>query len=184
MSFDSEITITCGAGELNEQVTESDIARIYDNYARPLYRYALSITSSPDDAEDAVAEVFARLAGEWKRIRKIRDLKTYLFAAVRNAAFSLLRSRRSRGNLEEAVILEFETQCSSDEAPRIERTILNEAFSALPIEQREVLVLKVFDGMTFKEIAATTHTSINTVASRYRYALDRLRSALEVNDNE
>ncbi len=56
---------------------------------------------------------------------------------------------------------------------------MSRAFAELPTEQREVLVLKAFDGMTFKEIAQLVGASINTVASRYRYGIEELRRALE-----
>jgi len=54
----------------------------------------------------------------------------------------------------------------------------------LPVDQREVLILKIYDEMTFKEIANTVGASINTVASRYRYGIEKLREALEVSEND
>jgi RNA polymerase sigma-70 factor, ECF subfamily len=57
---------------------------------------------------------------------------------------------------------------------------LDEALRTLPSEQREVVHLKVFEGMTFQEIANLAGESINTVASRYRYAMDKLRVQLQV----
>ena len=57
------------------------------------------------------------------------------------------------------------------------------AMLGLPLQQREVLVLKVFDEMTFKEIADVLGVSINTAASRYRYAIAKLREALEAQDD-
>ncbi len=62
-------------------------------------------------------------------------------------------------------------------------TALRQAFARLPTEQREVLVLKVFEEMTFKEIAETVGASINTVTSRYRYGIAKLRQTLKENGN-
>ena len=56
-----------------------------------------------------------------------------------------------------------------------ERLTLERGIRLLPVDQREVLHLRVFEGMTFQEIANATGESINTIASRYRYALGKLR---------
>jgi RNA polymerase sigma-70 factor (ECF subfamily) len=58
-------------------------------------------------------------------------------------------------------------------------TKLNDALAQLPYEQREVVILHLQAGMKFRAIAASQNVSINTVQSRYRYALDRLRSLLD-----
>jgi RNA polymerase sigma-70 factor (ECF subfamily) len=65
------------------------------------------------------------------------------------------------------------------EAPSEERLAVQQAMRALPPEQREVVHMKVFEGMTFQEIADTTDEPLNTVASRYRYALEKLRAFLK-----
>jgi RNA polymerase sigma-70 factor (ECF subfamily) len=58
------------------------------------------------------------------------------------------------------------------------RIAIERALRALPPEQREVVHLKAFDGMTFQEIADATGESINTIASRYRYAMEKMRAQL------
>jgi RNA polymerase sigma factor (sigma-70 family) len=62
------------------------------------------------------------------------------------------------------------------------RLLLEDALRDLPPEQREVVHLHVFEGLTFKEIASEAGASINTVAARYRYALARMRTALSQKD--
>jgi RNA polymerase sigma-70 factor (ECF subfamily) len=59
-----------------------------------------------------------------------------------------------------------------------EQAALEQALRALPPEQREVVHLHVYDGMTFQEVAAATGESINTVAARYRYALEKMRKMI------
>lgn len=164
-----------------ESADELDIETIYDQFAQSLFRYACTITCSPEDAEDAVQEVFARLSRERQRSSSIESIKTYLFTAIRNASFSLLRKRRRRSELMDSATCFPDAASSEDLA---ELSVLRDAFSQLPVDQREVLVLKIYDQMTFQEIADTTGVSVNTVASRYRYGLDKLRQSLEVNENE
>jgi RNA polymerase sigma-70 factor (ECF subfamily) len=160
------------------EVSRPTIEEVYDQYSRSLYRYALALTSSADDAEDAVQDVFVRLSRE-KRLKDIESLKAYLFKATRNAAYSILRSRGWSSNLHESLCQEFDTKGIDIASRSVSSMALCEAFVELPIEQREVFVLKVYDGMTFQEIARTVGQSMGTVTSRYRYGIARLRQALE-----
>ncbi|MHB1000725.1 MAG: RNA polymerase sigma factor [Armatimonadota bacterium] len=184
---DTKTAVTFGISALwSRSVPAEDVLeQLYDQYAHSLFRYALALTSCEDDAEDAVQEVFARLTRERKRLKSVESIKAYLYTSVRNAAYSILRSRRRRDDLEEAVVHEDRIRCQPGHGEcEIQAMVLREAFLQIPLEQREVLVLKVFDGMTFAEIAETIGTSINTAASRYRYGIERLRRALEEDHNE
>ena len=169
-------TMIFGAATLRDRAETDFLAileQLYDQYAHALYRYALALVSSADDAEDAVQEVFVRIARETKRLKKVENLKAYLYTATKNAAYSILRSRKRRNETNE------EIPDLADEKLPIESIALQESFSLLPIEQREILVLKIYDELTFDEIARTIGVSINTAASRYRYGIDRLKRALE-----
>ena len=168
----------------NAKVAEPSLDELYDHYAGPLYRFALALLGSPEDAEDAVQEVFVRIARESSRIERVTNLKCYLFTATRNAAYGLLRKKRTRDRLFDTICAELAAAPPAEpDQTGLYRDVLCRAFAELPIEQREVLVLKVFDQMTFAEVAKTLGTSLNTVASRYRYGIEKLRRALEVSDN-
>lgn len=146
-----------------------DAARLYDRYGPSLYRYALMLLADRGAAEDAVQQVFASLlkAGG---LGAIENEAHYLRRAVRNECYSALRQRRKLPAAEE--LLE---PLAGQDVSIEERLTLERAIRALPIEQRDVLHLHVFEGLTFQEIADATGASINTVASRYRYALQKLR---------
>lgn len=160
---------------------EAFLEALYDAHALAVYCCALALTGSPEDAEDATQEVFVRLARDVRRLRKVRNTRAYLLSAARNAAYSLLRSRRRRGRLQDAVTLETPVEEADPGPGAIEAICLRQAFALLPEEQRQVVALKVLQGMTFPEIARATGVSSNTAASRYRYAIERLRRALEEN---
>lgn len=152
---------------------------IHEKYGQSLFRYALALTCSVEDAEDAVQEVFARVSREWRRFMEVQNVKAYLFHATRNSAYSILRGRRRCEALHEAICADLAAVC----APEIKQTSatiisIREAFIELSIEQREVVVLKILNQMTFKEIAETVGAPINTVAGRYRYGIEKLRQAV------
>lgn len=179
--LDAGMPIGFGVADLREKAKtrEAVLEELYDKHARALYRYALSILGQAEDAEDALQETFVRLARDHHKLAKVRNIRAYLFTSVRNAAYSILRSQRRQDEGQRAICEAFPSETESRESPHA----LCEAFEKLPVEQREVIVLKVFDGMTFKEIARTVGASINTAASRYRYGIDKLRQALEENND-
>ena len=168
-------TMTFGAATLRDraETDEAILEELYDRYAYALYRYALALVGSAEDAEDAVQEVFVRLAR--KQFAKVDNIKAYLYTAARNAAYSILRSRRRRNETGDEAL----SDLTDNTKLPIETIAMKERFAQLPVEQREILVLKIYDELTFEEIARTIGVSINTAASRYRYGIDRLKRALE-----
>jgi RNA polymerase sigma-70 factor (ECF subfamily) len=150
------------------------IGRLYDRFAGGLYRYALMILADPDGAADAVQHVFVAVLSGTGADMEYEE--RYLRRAVRNECFSLLRQRkRSKFTAVDPPLLE--AVAANVDRPD-ERLALEQALRALPPEQREVVHLKIFEGWTFQEIANLSGDSINTVASRYRYAIEKMRDAL------
>lgn len=173
------LRIGAGAVQGSHEAIEIWLRSIHDQYAASLYRYALALTCSVEDAQDAVQEVFARISRQPKRFTEVQNVRAYLFAATRNAAYSILRGRMRCEALHEAICMDIAAVCAP-ETRQISATIIviREAIAQLSIEQREVLVLKILDQMTFKEIAQTVKAPMNTVAGRYRYGIEKLRLAL------
>jgi RNA polymerase sigma-70 factor (ECF subfamily) len=153
----------------------SIVGRLYDQHGASLYRYALMLLADPAAAADAVQQVFTALLRPAATIAFDNEAH-YLRRAVRNECFSALRRRRVRD--EDAAGLLLEPAGLEPVAPE-ERIALERAIRALPVDQREVVHLHVFEGLTFRQIAEQAGESINTVAGRYRYALARLKAALE-----
>jgi len=148
---------------------------IWRECSEPLHNYAYALTSSQDEADDMLGDTMVKLARQGWRLRLVRSPRAYLFAAVRNAVTS--RARRTR----------WETPARTNEPSPLqgdhESVAVREAVLALPPEQREVVVLHLWGGLTFEEIGRLTHTSVNTSASRYRYALAKLREMLGEQDD-
>ena len=157
-----------------------DVGRLYDRFGAALYRYALMILGRHDAAEDAVQQVFLALVRT--RDARIREPEHYLRRAVRNACYSRLRSpallTADRHPDSSRPLLETVPDQPAGQASPEDRLALESAIARLPPEQREVLHLHAFEGMTFKEVAEATGDPPNTVASRYRYAIEKLKVSL------
>jgi RNA polymerase sigma-70 factor (ECF subfamily) len=162
-----------GAFSAQRLLTDDFLAGLYEAYGARLYRYAVLLLADRTVAEDVVQEAFVRLVTAMRGRSGVEATFAYLATIVRNECYTALRKRRRRAE-DQAPILERAAPDATEE----ERMILEAALRALPVEQREVVYLRVHEGLTFQEIADRCAVSINTVASRYRYATAALRRAL------
>ncbi len=148
-----------------------------DERGPALVLFARQWVASRADAEDIVQEGFLRF---WRSRSKALDPIAYLYACVRRCALEWLRGRSRRSRREEAAarpgIDAPALTGSLDDEER--RTAIESALRELPEEQRQALVLKIWAGLTFPQIAEALDISANTAASRYRYALTKLREQL------
>ena len=148
------------------------VRRFYDENRQGLLTYALSLTRDREQAEDAIQSAFFKLL---QRDRLPRELRPYLFRSVRNAVID--EGRRERRRAPSAAEGEVATPTTDDDPVR-DRAV-SQCLSRLSEHEREVIVLKVYGGLTFAEIGAIDSTSANTVAARYRRGLERMRGLLE-----
>jgi len=161
---------------------EDAFAALYDRFGRPLHRVAWSLLRSRQDAEDAVQEVFLGLVRSRAAIGKVESLRAYLFAALRHAA-ARLAARAKTPVLPAGDPPARDLNAQGEIDPETFQ-LLERGLAALPGEQREVLSLKIDGGLTFAEVAAVLGIRPNTAASRYRYALEKLRAILEAGCHE
>ncbi len=153
---------------------------LYERYASRLYPLALSWLGRADLAEDVVQDAFLQLMQRGAKVGRIRNFQAYLFRMVRNQSCRLSHQRAKENPQAPTDSLNLVEARSSDDREGAE--LLNRALSKLLPEQREVVMLKTYDNMTFKEIAAALGIPANTAASRYRYALGKLKNLLERKD--
>jgi RNA polymerase sigma-70 factor (ECF subfamily) len=153
------------------RLNRREVEQLYDAHGGALLAYARSFTGDHAQAEDLVHQVFASLLRE---DRSAPDVPlAYLYRSVRNAALNSRRNGSREAPLEGAPAL-FVHRGGDQEAA----LALQAALQDLPQEQREVVIMRIWSGMTLEEIARATGQSVNTVASRYRYALAKLRERL------
>jgi RNA polymerase sigma-70 factor (ECF subfamily) len=153
------------------------LGSLFDLTAQRLVRFAAALTRHQHDAEDAVQTTLVRLAGQPQFLAKADCPWAYLLRMVRNEA--LLITRRKQRSMNAGEVSDLLTHCPVDEAERAEsHQAVWAALRTLPSEQAEVVVLKIWEGLTFAQIGDVLTISPNTAASRYQYAMVKLTSRL------
>jgi RNA polymerase sigma-70 factor (ECF subfamily) len=156
------------------------LRQIYYQYKDDLLTVAMALLADPYAAEDCVHDVFIHFADAPTDMRASRNLKGYLMRCVANRSKNLIKRQQlhpvhpmdgqdvpcEQNRPEGRLIV-------SEESMRI-----FEAMAKLPAEQREVVSLHIHGKMKFREIAEQLNLSINTVQSRYRYGIEKLRTFL------
>jgi RNA polymerase sigma-70 factor (ECF subfamily) len=152
--------------------------QIYLKYKDDMLTVARSLVTDVNTAEDCLQEVFVLLASNGCKIHS--NLKGYLLSCVVNRARDHLRRRDAQSNYQvNRVTQRFDSKDPAKALADDERKrAITLALEKLPLDQREVIVLHVQGEMTFRQIAAMLDDSINTVQSRYRYGMEKLRQLL------
>ena len=167
-----------------EDVTKQQWQQWLTDHGAKLVLFARQQARNESDAKDILQEVLIRA---WKPKGKPRDSPPDLplvFKKIREMAVDFVRKEIRRNGYEQRAAEQFEeaidpSRCWDDSL--VEGTFNEVALRALqklPREQREVVVLKVWGGQSYREIGDALSVSQNTVASRYRYALEHLRRVL------
>jgi RNA polymerase sigma factor (sigma-70 family) len=154
---------------------------------RGLVAHARSRTGDADEAEDLVQDVLLRALGNLPALVNVQNLGAWLYAAVRNRAVDRWRheaARRRAGETDpgEELLEEIVAGAGLDPHDSLVREELNdalaEAIGLLPPEQRRVIEAQVFEGLSYRELAARSGESADTLAARKRYAVKALQRTL------
>ena len=170
----------CGSSEA--------LCRIYRKYGDYLLALAAALLQDVNAAEDVVHDVFCKFIESREKFRLAGSLRSFLATCVVNLARDRLRARKLQNcDLDEAAATALGSGAEQTMDPNEpehdaifgeEARNLNRAIAQLVYEQREVIMLHLRGGMKFREIAGLQEISINTVKSRYRYGLEKLRKVL------
>jgi RNA polymerase sigma-70 factor, ECF subfamily len=158
-----------------QKLSADDVRQLYDRHGAALLLYARGFVADASAAEDLVHGVFLNLLRTRPKVRAAPA--AYLYRAVKNAALNVQRNRAR-----EAPMPEHEAWFTQSGGNREAALALQAALAELPAEQREAVVMRIWSGMTLEEVAEATGVPANTAASRYRYALDKLRERLKARE--
>lgn len=165
-------------------------AALVARYESRIYNQALRLTGNPSDAVDLVQEVLLGVYRNLKRFRGDAKFSTWVFRIVHNKSVDLLRrSAHATGASDsEDIIASLPAGESCEPDAQLTSTQRNARIqamlAALPVEQRLVVELKVFQSLTFEEIAELQGISDNTAKTRFYSALKRLQKLISVSEED
>jgi RNA polymerase sigma-70 factor (ECF subfamily) len=154
-----------------------NLEELYGRHGEDLFRYIVFRLGSVEDAEDVLQETFCRFARYGLRWNFVRDPQAFVFKVARNEVNRFLKRKLGRREGEKMILAGAAGGFTAAFTAPDDQTLVALLRSAddLPAEQKEAVFLKVFDGLTFKEIGSVCGISANTAASRYRYGIEKLR---------
>jgi RNA polymerase sigma-70 factor (ECF subfamily) len=147
-----------------------------DQHGAALVLLARQWVASRSDAEDVVQDAFVRF---WRSRARVAEPVAFLYSCVKHCALDRRRTRSRQMRRDEAAARPEGEPILTGPAEDNERSsAIAAGLCLLPENQREVLVMKIWGGLTFGQIAAALRISHHTAASRYRYAVLKLREQL------
>ena len=165
------------------QQNQSALSQLYDRYAQIIYSIAYRSLGSVEESEEVLMDVFGQV---WRTADRYDQAKarvdTWLFMIARSRICDRLRSGQRRGKVTDALIaFDAVDQVLENEDVEISerRELVATAMGKLPIEQRQVLELSYYRGLSHREISDQTGLALGTVKTRIRLGLDKLRSSLQ-----
>lgn len=152
----------------------SDFLELYSQVYQELYRFALYTLKNPQDAEDTVSDTVLAAFEQFKQLRSKKAFRSWIFRILANKC-----NQRMRAYYQKTVPLE-QAENSLVHNPDFEGNAgIRSAFAQLKEEEQMIVALCVFGGYREREIASMLNQNYNTVRSKYRRALDKMKVSLE-----
>ena len=167
----------------------SKLSEIYDRYFLQMYNYAVSQLQTRSEAEDAVQEAFLSLAAHINKIKDpaSRSAAGYVMTTLKNKVTDVKRKKKRDADLFNTAASENAEFDDSvfDRIVKTERTEkLNNAVKRLQSRERHIILLRLYEDMSFEDIAKLTGISEGNVKNIYYRSLVKLRTMLEDEENE
>jgi len=151
------------------------LERIIDEHQQQLFSFAFFRVGSYDVAQDIVQDVFIKFYENSRHLSAANNVKAYLLKTISNACTDYLRKN---GKFQFVAIEHVEKELTDENEEHCisEFLRIDEILDNLPAEQAEILRLKFVDSLNFVEISELLDANVNTVKSRYKYAIEKLRN--------
>ncbi len=150
---------------------------MWARYAKNLLAFLQAVLCSRHDAEDVLQTIFVKIVRQRHKLTRARCLDAYVYKIARNEAYNFVSKRKRDKNTKKIPETWLKVTESNQESSELAEQ-LQAALVQLPQQQREVIVLKIYRQKTFMEISRLLRISQNTVASRYRYGMEKLRNLM------
>ncbi len=158
------------------KTTKSEqLSQWYEAFGSELVLYARQLIQA--GAEDIVHDAFIKLMNQ---IRTPSNVRAWLYTTVRNAAITVIRTRKRHKKHDERIKDQKPKWFQAKFETLIDASIAQKAMQKLPPQQREVVVMRIWGQMTLRQIAAITDCSVTTVHSRYKMAIKAMRKTMAV----
>jgi len=151
---------------------------LYDSLSSRIFNYAKTITRDKEMAEDITHDILIQTLKHATRIEKVADPVAYIMVATRNHSYNVMKRESRVTVLSDGVI-----EIGAISSP-VDRLLFEDAFSALPANQRETVYLRFICGYTYKEIASIQNAPLVSVKWRYGKAIAKLREYFKNNETE
>ncbi|MEE9531374.1 MAG: RNA polymerase sigma-70 factor [Syntrophobacteria bacterium] len=177
--------------ELMQRVQKGDLAAfeaLYERFYKQLFHFIVRFVKEQSLAEDILQETFLRIFKERKRYRKTARFSTYLFTIARNLCLDALKTWERKHVLStQEDFIERAMDLSKGPSKIVENDelsqILQRAIDALPRDQREVLLLNKYSGLSYEEIAQIVESTPTAVKQKAYRAMLSLRQKLKKMDD-
>jgi len=146
---------------------------LVERYQAQAVGHAVAILGNREDAQDAAQEAFVDAFLAIKQFDAARRFYPWFYVLLRNRCFKMSARRRPAEDVEETEILAAQTGVSAEERFALEKALLS-----LSVEDREIIALKYFDGLSYEELAEHLQIPRGTVMSRLFYARKQLQAKL------
>lgn len=171
--YESLLVVRAQAGD------EAAFGELVERFSPRLRYFLRKLLASADAADDALQDVWLQVVRNLPKLSEPQALVAWLYRIARDQACARLRkTRRLELPLDETQITESVAE-ESDELKADDAARIHAALDELPAEQREVLVLRFLEEMSYEEIACVVGCHVGTVRSRIHYAKRALKIALE-----
>lgn len=170
---DEDLMLRYGAGDL------PSFRELYRRHSQGLYRFVAWRAPRRAWVDEIVQDAWASLHAARAGYQPQAAFRTYLYQIARNRLLDLLRQRQGQEHAEAVELVDEGASPQQSLEQKQQHARLHAAIAALPVEQKEALVLQQFSGMSIQDIAVVTGAEAETVKSRLRYAMQKLRAQLD-----
>ncbi len=161
-------------GPAGARTSREAFTKIYLRYRERVYGYALRVLANEEDAEDLFQEVFYRVYTRAQTFEQEKSLGGWIFTIAHNLCMNKVRDRKPQETIEDLTL----SVEPNDDFGEDWKTVIAQAMAQLPLEYREALVLREYEGLSYAEITEVLQTSVPAVKSRIYRAKERLRDLL------